>query len=259
MFEYTHYFKAGDSKDLFVEMFVANGGPWKWTDENGEEVRDCIVVATSEEDQLKEADGDDEADDDSDADYEPSDDGREDEDIVMEDPDEGKSTPNPDTDVPVPVHTHLNEASCISLAQSYLSRVDTFLLPTNQAGMACQCPDYIDFKHRLTKKRRNPWSFEKVFRVMFLKLLGATDDMVYDGLDFHETSDARSSEAVVESLVDDLAYALGHGDDERWFEMFVTRVFAGKKLEEGQFADEVMVLESGPRWGLENGRLVRIR
>jgi hypothetical protein len=41
------------------------------------------------------------------------------------------------------------------------------------------------------------------------------------------------------------------GDDERWFALFKTMFFAGKKVEEGKFADEVVVLESGPRWELD--------
>jgi hypothetical protein len=77
--------------------------------------------------------------------------------------------------------------------------------------MVCQCPDYLDFKQHLTKSRRKAWSFDKVFRIIFLKFLGAADDMVYGGLEFNETPVTRSRESVVQSVVGDLAYALGHG------------------------------------------------
>ncbi|RKU47267.1 hypothetical protein DL546_009031 [Coniochaeta pulveracea] len=240
MFEYTHFFKVGDTKDLFVELFTANEGPRHWIDENGELVMDCIVVATGAENQ------DDDNDVGSDSDYEPSDDEDEDEDLEMEDADEE-------------AHTSLNETSCNMLGQSYLARVNTFLLPTNQAGMACECPDYLEFKRRLTTTRRNTGSFEKVFRIMFLKQLGAIDAMVHGGLDFQEKAEARTKVEVVETVVDDLAYALGHGDDERWFRMFQEKFSAGKNVEEAKFADETVVLQRGPRWALEDGRLVRIQ
>jgi hypothetical protein len=226
-FEYRTFFKVGDSKDLFVSSFVLPPGPHRWW-VGGEWVYDCIHVANDSDDEMSDED-------------------------------------RPDQPVENLVDTSLNEASCQLLVTAYWNRTKTFHLPPRQDGIAdCQCEDYLEFRSRLIKTTRpTVWVFEKIFRIMFLRILGATKAMAQGGLEFrgseHGIYELRELQGVVEDLTDNLGYALTGCADDRWFEMFNPMFFVGREVEEKRYADERLP-ETGPRrWGLdENGELVRI-